>query len=271
MAGQFVLQYEIDNYCIAAEKAITEFQDSYQQTLQPGTPAELKIFGIDGKGRIEFGADPAYGGGNTFTVESWVKYDAGFFESGIGSFLSTFDGRQPNEGWMINFLGSNLRTTIGMGPQEGRVLEEGRAYPDNFGKWNHIVTVWDNTLSEGQLKMYVNGELFFSKTNDVKNDAGVLQNYMPNTRNQNMWAFQEPTDNSRCMTGFIKKFRMWSTAKSADEVKTLMNSDVTGTESGLVCAWDFTSVAEDVTNIPDKTGKHAAKIVGNYKWFKAGN
>ena len=117
----------------------------------------------------------------------------------------------------------------------------------------------------------MNGELFFSKTNDVKNDAGVLQNYMPNTRNQNMWAFQEPTDNSRCMTGFIKKFRMWSTAKSADEVKTLMNSDVTGIESGLVCAWDFTSVAEDVTNIPDKTGKHAAKIVGNYKWFKAGN
>ena len=248
-----------------------EFQDSYQQTLQPGTPAELKVFGIDGKGRIEFGSDPAYGGGNTFTVESWVKYDAGFFESGIGSFLSTFDGKQPNEGWMINFLGSNLRTTIGMGPQEGRVLEEGRAYPDNFGKWNYVVTVWDNTLPEGQLKMYVNGELFFSKTNDVKNDAGVLQNYMPNTRNQNMWAFQEPTDNSRCMTGFIKKFRMWSTAKSANEVKTLMNSDVTGTESGLVCAWDFTTVAEDVTNIPDKTGKHVAKIVGNYKWFKVEN
>lgn len=147
MAGYFVLQYEIDNYCIAAEKAIAEFQDSYQQTLQPGTPAEL----------------------------------------------------------------------------------------------------------------------------DVKNDAGVLQNYMPNTRNQNMWAFQEPTDNSRCMTGFIKKFRMWSTAKSANEVKTLMNSDVTGTESGLVCAWDFTTVAEDVTNIPDKTGKHVAKIVGNYKWFKVEN
>ena len=91
MAGQFVLQYEIDNYCIAAEKAITEFQDSYQQTLQPGTPAELKIFGIDGKGRIEFGADPAYGGGNTFTVESWVKYDAGFFESGVSFLLLTAD------------------------------------------------------------------------------------------------------------------------------------------------------------------------------------
>jgi hypothetical protein len=50
-----------------------------------------------------------------------------------------------------------------------------------------------------------------------------------------------------------------------------MNSDVTGTESGLVCAWDFTTVVEDVTNIPDKTGKHVAKIVGNYKWFKVEN
>ena len=73
------------------------------------------------------------------------------------------------------------------------------------------------------------------------------------------------------MTGFIKKFFIGITAKSANEVKTLMNSDVTGTESGLVCAWDITTVAEDVTNIPDKTGKHVAKIVGNYKWFKVEN
>ena len=46
---------------------------------------------------------------------------------------------------------------------------------------------------------------------------------------------------------------------------------VVGYESGLVCAWDFTTVVEDVTNIPDKTGKHVAKIVGNYKWFKVEN
>lgn len=268
LAGMFVLQYEIDNYCLVAEKAMTEFRDSYQQTLSPGTPAELKIFGIDGKGRIEFGADAAYGGGKTFTVEAWLKYDVGFFESGIGNFLSTFDGNQPNEGWMINFSGSNLRTTIGMGPQNGRVLEEGRAYPDNFGQWNHIVTVWDENIAEGQLKMYVNGELFFSKTNDVKNDAGQLQNYMPNTRNLNMWAFQEPTDKSRCMTGFIKNFRFWNTAKSAAEIKTLMKSEVTGMESGLVCAWDFTSVPDNASTIQDKTGKHTAKIVGNHKWFK---
>lgn len=269
LADMFVLQYEVDNYCIAAQKAIAEFENSYQQTLLPGTPAELKIFGVDRKGRIEFGASPAFAGGKTFMVETWVKYDPGFFESGIANLISTFDGNQPNEGWMINFSGSNLRTTLGMGPQNGRVLEDGRAYPDNFGQWNHIAMVWNENISEGQLKMYVNGELFFSKTNDVKDNSGVLQGYMPNTRNLNMWAFQEPTDQARCMTGYIKKFRMWNTVKSESDIKLLMNTDVAGTESGLVCAWDFTTVPEDPSNMIDKTGKHSARIVGSYKWYKS--
>src|SRR5690554_2792241 len=106
LAGQFTLQFEADNYCIQAEKAISAFQNSLQLTLPPGNPAELIVFGIDGKGRIEFGADPAFGGDDAFSVEAWLKYDEGFFESGIGDFIATFDGStQPVEGWMINFLG----------------------------------------------------------------------------------------------------------------------------------------------------------------------
>ena len=267
-AGMFVLQYEIDNYCIAAEKAIDEFQNSYQMTLSPGTPGELKVFGIDGKGHIEFGESPDYGGKKSFTVEAWLKYDAGFFESGIGSFITTFDGRQPQEGWMINFMGANMRTSLGMGPKNEATLEHASAYPTNYGEWNHIVMTYDDNAAADHLKMYLNGEVFFTKTNDVVKD-GELQHYNPNTRDLRMWAFQEPTDRGRCMTGFIKKFRMWDGVKSQDEVKTLMASEVNGNESGLVCAWDFTEVPADPQNIPDKTGRHTAKIVGNHKWFKA--
>ncbi|SMO89463.1 protein of unknown function [Saccharicrinis carchari] len=269
IANQFTLQYEVDNYCISAEKAIAEFQNSYQETLAPGTPGELIIYGIDGKGRIEFGSDPAFGGSDAFCVESWIKYDENFFESGIGDFIATFDNStQPNEGWMINFLGDNMRSTIGMGPQHSRVLEWGKKFPTNYGEWNHIAMVYDASLSEGQLKMYLNGEVFFSKTNDVVDNSGVLQSYQPNTKNYNMWAFQEPTDKSRCMTGYIRKFRFWNVAKTESDINTLMNSDVTGSESGLECAWDFVEVPENNEAIPDKTGKHTAKIVGNYKWIK---
>ena len=267
LANRFTLQYEPDNYCISAEKSIKEFLNSYQETISPGTAAELLVFGIDGKGHVEFGADPAFGGDDDFTVESWVKYDSGFFESGIGDFIATFDGSaQPHEGWMINFMGDNLRATIGMGPQEARVLEFGSKYPENYGEWNHIAMVYDASLSEGQLKMYLNGEVFFSKTNDIVDSSGAIQSYQPNSKNYNMWAFQEPTDLGRTMTGYIKKFRFWNTSKSAVDINTLMNSDVTGSESDLECAWDFTTVPEDVENIADKTGKHVAKIVGNYKW-----
>lgn len=268
-ADRFFLQYEIDNYCTAAQKVVDDFNNSIQLTLEPGTPAELKVFGIDQKGRIEFGSDASFGGGTTFTVEAYLKYDEGFFESAIGDFIATFNNTaDPYEGWMINFMGDNLRTTIGMGPQSARVLEFGGVYPDNYGEWNHIAMVYDETLDENQLKMYVNGELFFKKTNDIVDGSNVLQTYQPNTQNMNMWAFQEPTDVSRCMTGYIKKFRMWNTAKSVDEINELMNTDVTGSEADIICAWDFVEMPEDVENIPDKTGKFSAKLVGKYKWYQ---
>lgn len=249
-AGMFVLQYEVDNYCLDAEKAMNEFLNSYQMALAPGTPAELQVFGIDGKGHIEFGESTDFGGNTAFTVEAWLKYDAGFFESGIGSFITTFDGNQPQQGWMINFMGANLRTSLGMGPENESTLEHAAAYPTNYGEWNHIAMTYDDNATADNLKMYLNGEVFFTKTNDVMKN-GQLQHYNPNTRDMRMWAFQEPTDNSRCMTGYIRKFRMWKGVKSQDELRALMESDVNGQESGLICAWDFTEVPVDVENIPD--------------------
>jgi len=168
---------------------------------------------------------------------------------------------------MINFLGENLRATIGMGPQSGRVLEFGGIYPKSYGEWNHLAMVYDAGLAEHQLKMYVNGELLFAKTNDITNAAGELQAYQPNVVNTSMWAFMEPTDQSRCMTGYIKKFRMWSAAKSMNEINTLMAGDVSGDEADMICAWDFVEMPEDISNIPDLTGKFTATIVGKHKWF----
>lgn len=268
MADRFILQYEVDNYCVAAAKEIASFENSIQITLEPGTPAELIVFGIDQMGRIEFGDSPDFAGSDGFSVESWIKYDDGFFEFAIGNFLSTFSsGVEPYEGWMINFMGANLRATLGMGPQFSRVLEFGSIYPENYGEWNHIVMVYDASLPEEQLKMYMNGNIFFVKTNDINDASGVIQSYSPNTVSMNMWAFMEPTDHNRCMSGYIKKFRYWNYAISQDDVVQNMGAEVTGTESGLVCAWDFEEMPEDVENMPDKTGNHTATIVGKHKWY----
>lgn len=267
-AGYFILQFEIDNYVIAADKAIAAFRNSLQITLEPGTPASLTVFGIDSAGRIEFGESPLFGAGQAWSVESWMRYDSGFFECGIADFISTFSWREDgtSEGWMVNFMGSGLRTTIGMGPQTGRVFEWSGNYPTNYGEWNHVVAVYDATATDGQLKMYLNGELFWSKVNDIVDGSGVQQQYQPTSSNLKMWAFQRPADPTCCMTGGIRNFRLWSKALSAVEVAELMNSEVTGSEAGLVCAWDFDVVPENPEAIADKTGRFSAKLVGRYKW-----
>jgi hypothetical protein len=267
-AGEFILQYEVNNYCINAGKAIQDFFDSYQQTLPPNTNAELRVFGIDQKGYIDFGSSADYIGSKTFTVESWLKYNSGFYEFAIGAFLATFNNAaQPIEGWMINFMGQNLRATIGMGPQNNRLLEWGSLYPTNYGEWNHIAMVYDETLATEQLKLYVNGKVFFSKTNDIVDESGVIQSYQPNIVDTRMWAFQQPTDHSRCITGYIKKLRIWNSAKTMAEINLLMTSEVAGNENDLLCAWDFTKTPSDSQNIPDKTGGHSAKLMGKYKWY----
>lgn len=263
-AGAFVLQYEIDNYYIAARKAIQDFYDSFQITLPAGTFAELKVFGIDQKGHIDFGSSPDYAGSGAFTVELYAKYSAGFFEGAMANLLGTFcNTAVPFEGWTINFLGSNIRGTFGFGPQTGLAFEFGAAYPTNYEHWNHIALVYEESAAEDNIRMFLNGKPYWAKTNDV-----LPNKYQPNVVNQTMWAFMEPTDNSRCMTGFIKKMRIWSGAKTETEINTLMNTDVTGQEAGLLCAWDFTVVPEDTQKIPDKTGRHSAKIVGKHKWFE---
>jgi Concanavalin A-like lectin/glucanases superfamily len=261
-AGVFILQFEIDNYMLAAQKAIKLFDESKLLSLPVNTPAELFINGIDHKGYIDFGSSPEYCGGAHFTVETWTKYNDGFIETTFGSFISTFISPLPYKGWTLHYWGTaNSLARFSFGTDNANpdltLPTIYTAAPTVYDKWFHIAAVFDVTSKKALL--YINGEL--------KASAGVADNMVTNSANDTrMWAFVEPKDNSRCMSGYIKKFRLWSTSKSESEIKALMNADVTGNENGLICAWDFVKTPVDSKAILDKTGKHTAKIVGVYKW-----
>ena len=53
------------------------------------------------------------------------------------------------------------------------------------------------------------------------------------------------------LSGYIKHFHLWKSAKSQGEIKKLMNEEirVTGQEDDLVCGWEFDATVEDDTNI----------------------
>ncbi len=260
-AGVFILQFEIDNYILAAQKALNLFDEARILSLPAGTPAELFVNGIDHKGYIDFGSSPAYMGGSQFTVETWAKVDPGFIEFVFGSFISTFISPMPYKGWSLHFWGvenSLLRYTFGT-DNANPDLTLPVIYtpaPPAIGEWFHIAAVID--VSANKTLLYINGEL--------KASAEVADNIVTDSEDTRMWAFVEPLDNSRCMSGYIKKFRLWNASKSANEINSLMSSDVVGDESDLICAWDFTETPVDDEAIPDKTGDYSAKLVGIYKW-----
>ncbi|QEC43241.1 LamG domain-containing protein [Pseudobacter ginsenosidimutans] len=274
LAGRFVLQYEADNVCLRAEQAITRFLGSYNFTLPAGSDGQLLVNGLDQKGSIDFGDNAEYSASNTFTVELWVKYNQNFLDFEMASIVGTTsegpDGPNKFEGWNIHYQRSgNLRASIGCG---SGVLEQARAYPTNYGEWNHVALVWDINATAGagedrpyHMKMFVNGELFWQKNNDILS-GGSPRPMLPGSRKK-MRAFMDPYHPTRCMTGYMKKFRIWNAAKTQDQIKALMNGDVTGTEAGLLCAWDFLKVPADPSNIPDKTGRFTAKIQGSHKWM----
>ncbi|MGN6417028.1 MAG: LamG-like jellyroll fold domain-containing protein [Pseudobacter sp.] len=274
MAGHFVLQYEADNICLKAEQAMTRFLGSYNFTLPAGSDGQLLVNGLDQKGSIDFGDNPEYSASNTYTVELWVKYNKDFLDFEMATLVGTTsegpDGPNKFEGWNIHYQRSgNLRASMGCG---AGVLEQARAYPTNFGEWNHVALVWNINATAGagedrpyHMKMYVNGELFWQKNNDILS-GGLPRPMLPSSRKK-MRAFIDPYHPSRCMTGYMKKFRIWNEAKTQDQVKGLMMADVTGTEAGLLCAWDFLKVPADPSNVPDKTGRFTAKIQGSHKWM----
>lgn len=261
-AGAFILQFEVDGYVLAAEKALRLFDDSKIFSVAPGTPAELYVNGIDHKGWIDFGTSPSYTPAN-FTVELWTKNPEGFIETAFGSLVSTFVSPLPYKGWTLHYWGTSnslLRLSVGTdNPNPDLTLPTVyTAAPSAVGAWFHVAAVFDTSAK--RMLLYIDGE--------PKASVDVADNMVPCGTEEEcrMWAFVEPKDNSRCVSGYIRKFRLWSAAKTQVEIRALMDAEVDGTESNLVCAWDFTVKPEDDAAIPDKTGRHTAKITGAYKW-----
>lgn len=261
-ANAFVLQFEVDSYVLAARKAVRLFDDSVIISVEPGTAVELFVNGIDHKGYIDFGSSSAYTPSN-FTVETWTKYPDGFIETTFGSLISTFVSPLPYKGWTVHYWGTSnslLRFSIGSdNPNPDLTLPTAyTAAPSKYGEWFHMAAVLNTSAKK--MIIYIDGE--------QKSVLDMSDNMVPCSGDEEcrMWAFVEPKDNSRNMSGYMKKFRLWSVAKSESEIRSLMESDVQGTERSLVCAWDFMVKPEDDAAITDKTGRHTAKLVGMYKW-----
>lgn len=264
----------------ALEKAVADFKAS-ARIKDVEIPAALFVNGMNG-GYINFGSSPDYStfgnsGSQQFTVEMWLKFTN---INGFGAVVTTFyenGGEQVRKGWMVNhFNNQKLRMSYSMNPYNNMLEPETNVPMVDYGnKWVHFAAVYSETGFDGEkdgsgklivVKVYRNGELKNSGTRRSETDK-----YVSNNLDMAMTAFLEikpDGSTTRKISGYIKDFHIWKTAKSLGEVNKLMNKEtvVTGTETDLVCGWDFNIIAKDDKSIKDLTGRHTAKLIGDYRW-----
>ncbi|NCR23226.1 MAG: DUF4347 domain-containing protein, partial [Microcystis aeruginosa L111-01] len=112
--------------------------------------------------------------------------------------------------------------------------------------WNHIASTFDGT----DYKIYVNAVEIYSTTEFAGQKPAPTQQL----------------EIGKDFIGAIDEVRIWDTARSAGELQSLMISELTGTEAGLVGYWDFN---QNLTNkaIQDSSNPHKGTINGTVEYL----
>ena len=113
--------------------------------------------------------------------------------------------------------------------------------------WTHVALVRD--LAAGKVRWYLNGEL--SSETSVTLSPAVAGTQRLTLGNG--WAGG--------FAGELDEVRIWGTARTGDEVRSMWRSRVTGEEAGLVAAWSFEGVSDGVSR--DHSPNHLPLSVGD--------
>ncbi len=151
-----------------------------------------------------------------FTVEFWAKPTGGSaLRMAISSRTSSINGYQvliTDTGLWQVMLGSSGAWIVFNGPTAV------------IGQWAHIAL----TYGSGTARLYVDGRQVSSATlTHLINPSGQLRIGAIATGTQFPFI------------GAMDEVRIWSVARTADQIRRQMHQPVTGSESGLVSAWNF--------------------------------
>lgn len=164
-----------------------------------------------------------------FTCEAWIKlesYTAGYIVCRLNSGLTN--------GWGLNLESNGVVTIRGLGSSDRR-YQSYQSVP--LGKWVHIAASLDMSTNSG--KIYLNGveipSLSTGSTGTSLIQSGDL-------------VIGNRGGSSVYFDGKISDVRVWSTVRSASEIRDNMNQHLTGSETNLVAYFPLNGNFEDLTS-----------------------
>ncbi len=157
------------------------------------------------------------------TLEAWINADE-WAGSIWGACIISKQGTDPDKGFGFT-VGENGRIEFNHSIDESwKAVQTGQILGPNT--WYHIAGVYDGST----MKIYVNGilqaEVNVQGTPTPGN--GVVMNFGDN-----------PTWPGRFFAGTLDEIRIWNVARSEEEIRDNMSTELTGSEPGLVGYWNM--------------------------------
>lgn len=169
---------------------------------------------------VDMGAGSATLSLPSFTIEAWVKADVTSSTRGV---IDKFSLSQA-KGFSIYIQSGKLYFLTGSGGGSYDWLKDNTRSACSANTWYHVAAVYDGTTKY----LYVNGSLAAKKTvaystSSVNLVVGV--------------AYSSPK--TYFFDGLIDEVRIWNTARTSDQINSYKDTELTGSESGLVGYWNL--------------------------------
>ncbi|HEX4962581.1 MAG TPA: LamG domain-containing protein [Thermoanaerobaculia bacterium] len=182
-------------------------------------------------GYINVLSSPVLNPASAITIEGWV------IVTDPGGGCSSIIGKNFQTAWWIGICGTTLRSYLKGGLSSQR---NGGTLP--AGQWTHFAVVYDGVSR----KHYVNGELVMNtaETGSLPSNGDALR-----IGSDVSWAHTP--------AGAMNEIRLWSVARTQDQIRSTINVPVNTALPGLVAVWSLQATANDVV------GGHNGALTGS--------
>ena len=163
----------------------------------------------------------------SYSIELWIRPDSSTDENNI-----------------IHFSGGQLRVQANadgkgfLNMQKGCELSDQKWTLFDFGTWHHVAFVREVTASDTVCKVYLDGELEIHRT--FSRSCGDGED-VPATENLVFGSYYDNLNNDTWdqFHGLMDEVRVWSTARTVEEINANKDTELTGTETDLFAYYNF--------------------------------
>jgi len=230
------------NITLPAE--VTWFVPSVDQEITIIAPTNGLVFNGMANSLVDLGNNPALTSPAEFTIETV----ANFSTLTGGYILATEAWGTAGQGFSFRIDQSHINFNTGTDTGWNGVTAPEVAALD---VWTHIAVTYSATA----MKLYVNGLEVDSKTNPPA--IGIST--------QNLIMGEGAMWRNRGLNGKLGYVRIWNVAKTKQEIRDNANTYVTGSESGLLAAWN--NKVQNATILADVKGLYPGTIGSDVAWF----